>query len=317
MKLVTAMSGIVVGAALLFCPSIALAQATGSIADRVVKSKGKLSVALVPVAGQQVIWTKQILVAAFEDALLQAGRFKVLSRTELEAVEKEQKFSASGTVDPASAVKLGKALAANYVLIVRQVSLDISTGTNALTSLTGYGKKKTKYTVNIQAQVLDTETGELVQSESFQRPFETSQTIIGDKVTSVDNDIAAPYRKIVDELAGGFTLKLAASVPLEGMVVLARSAKSIFLDIPQEMGVRVGTLFELSKEGEAIKGPAGDILGYDSAKIGKVKVTAAQAKMLVAELIETYDADGKPDAMPDFSKIKLYLLGKMLPASSK
>jgi len=290
----------------------AFAQATGSIAERVAKTRGKLAVALVPVAGQEVQWTKQLMVASFEDALLAAGRFKVLSRTELESIQKEQQFAVSGAVDPASAVKLGKALSANYVLIVRQLSIDQSGGVSTVAALTGFGKKKTKYTINIQAQVLDAETGELVQSESFQKPFETSETIIGEVVTSASSDIAAPYRKIVDELAKSFSLKLAAAIPLEGMVIMARDAKNIYLDIPQDSGVRPGTLFELSEEGEAIKGPGGEVLGYDSKLIGAVRVTTIQPKMLVAELVRTYGSGGAEDPAPDFSKIKQYQVGKML-----
>jgi len=293
----------------------AFAQAGGSIAERVAKSRGKLGVALIPVAGQDVQWTKVIMVASFEDALLGAGRFKVLSRTELESVQKEQQFAASGAVDPASAVKLGKALSANYVIVVRQLSIDISSGTSAVAALTGFGKKKTKYTINIQAQIIDTESGELVQSESFQKPFETSVTIIGEAVTAENNDVAGPYRKIVDELAIGFAMKFAASIPLEGMVVMAKDAKAIYLDIPQETGVRSGTLFELSEEGEPIKGPSGEVLGYDSKRVGTVRVTNVLAKMLTTELVRTYGDDGKDDATPDFSKIKQYLVGKMLPTA--
>jgi hypothetical protein len=304
-------------ATLLLLPGLrtAHAQATSSIAERIAKTRGKLAVALVPVAGQEVQWTKQIMVASFEDALLGAGRFKVLSRTELESVQQEQQFAASGAVDPTSAVKLGKALSANYVLIVRQLSIDQSSGTSTMTALTGFGKKKTKYTINIQAQVLDAESGELVQSESFQKPFETAETIIGDTVTATDSDVAAPYRKIVDELAKGFTLKLAAAVPLEGLVVMARDAKNIYLDIPQDAGVRPGTVFELTEEGEPITGPSGEVLGYDSTLVGAVRVTSVQPKLLVTELVRTYGADQQEETSADFTKIKQYLVGKMVPAS--
>ena len=288
-------------------------QANESIAARSKKAGSKLSIALVSI-DQSHAWTKPVMTASFEDALLKAGRFKVLSRSELDAVMGEQHLSTTGMIDPASAVKLGKAMAANYVLVVKQLTIDAKQGMNAAATIFGIGKKTTTYTLNLQAQVLDTESTELVQSESFTKTIELSAKIMGSQQTEQDPSITGPYKAALDEFATSFTTKLAATLPLEALVVMVRDAKNIALNVGMDLGLRPGSLFELVEEGEPIKGPGGEVLGYDSHVVGLVKVVRVEAKLTWTELVKTVGRDGTEDAMPDVAKVKQYLVAKMVAA---
>lgn len=303
--------GALVVAALVVCTaSSAFAQASEALAARSQKTGGKLTIALIPIDAKNN-WTKPIMAASFEDSLMKAGRFKVLSRSQLDAVMAEQHLGTEGLVDPTQAVKIGKALAANYVLVVKQLSIDSKKSVSAVTSFTGFGKKKTTYTLNLQAQVMDAETTELVQSESFTKVIELSATVLEGKQTEEDPSVTGPYKSALDEFAGAFTTKLAAALPLEALVVMVRDAKNIALGVGTDAGLRVGTEFELFEEGQPIKAPNGDILGYDSRKVAVVKVSRVEAKLTWAELLTTFAADGTAESTPDVGKVKQYLVAKM------
>ena len=220
-------------------------------------------------------------------------------------------MSASGLVDPASAVKLGKALSANYVLVVRQLSFDGKQSVGFGTALTGFGKKKTTYSMDLQAQVLDTETTELVQSQSFSKKIDLSVAVMSNQAMAEDPSVAGAYRGAIDEFAAGFTTNLAAALPLEALVVLARDPRNIALGVGQDVGIRPGTEMEIFEEGAPIKGPGGEVLGYDSRRVGRARVTRVEAKLTWIELVATFGADGNADPAPDFTKVKQYAVAKL------
>ncbi len=293
-------------------PRAATAQATESIKNTATKN-GKVRVALVSFdAGKQGAVTRPIIAAAFEDAMLSAGRFVTLSRTQLASIQMEQRFDASGAVDPASAVKLGKALSANYVVVVRQLTFDSQASKDAVAALVGIGKSKITYSVSLQAQAIDVETSEIVQSTSFSKKFETSKIVLDNRNPGADDPISEPYRKVLDEFAAAFTSELAASVPLEALVVAIRDANNIAINAGAEAGLRIGTRFDLISEGPPIKDPTGAILGYDSRTIGTAELVRLDAKLSWLKLLTTLSDAGAPDAVPDVTKVKQYLVAKMV-----
>src|SRR4051812_6419511 len=256
----------ILAAVLLTFAASARAQAPEAVSRRAQAARGeKLTIALIPedhTQGNE--WTKPYLTAAFEDKLLAAGRFRVLSRTELAAILKEQRLSATGFVDPASAVKIGKAASASYVVVVKQL---------------GYVRQKSAFaaeqvTVNVQAQVIDTVSSELIHSKSYSDKIKLEgnwQGVLRDPKTTTAPPPDKPYRAAVDKIAEDFTQELATMVPIDA-IIAAVSGPRIAISGGGELGIREGVEFEVIDEGEPIK--VGDkILGYDSKKIGRLRVT--------------------------------------------
>ncbi len=292
-----------VAAALLAFAAPAAAQATDAVAARAARG-GRLTIALISEdhTGKHE-WTKPFMTAAFEDKLLAAGRFRVLSRSELDAVMAEQKISVSGFVDPAAAVRIGKAASANYVVVVKQL------GNEQERTVIPPG---TKITLNLQAQVIDTETAELVASESFGDSYRI--TGLGDwfkdqKTAAQAPEVTRPYRTSIDKFAAGFTTKVAAAVPLDA-VVAAVTGGRIAITGGAEVGLREGTEFEIIEEGEPIR-VGGEILGYDSRTVGRVRVTKVEPKLAWVQIVKTFDDAGKDDPAPDAAKIKVGMLARM------
>lgn len=95
------------------------------------------------------------------DAVVNAGLFDVMEREKLASILKEQSFSGSGMVAPASAIEMGAMLGAQYLMTGKIISADVSTK-----SFSGYNVRTTKTTctLKISVKVLDTKTGRVVFS---------------------------------------------------------------------------------------------------------------------------------------------------------
>jgi hypothetical protein len=210
------------------------------------------------------------------------------------------------------------------VVVVRQLAFDAAESKNASAKLLGIGKSTSSYTVNLQAQAIDVETSEIVHSQSFSKKFETSKMVNssvtvqnsdGRNVTPKDNtekSIVEPYQAALQEFAGSFTSDLAAAIPFEAIVVMIRDASNIAINAGSEAGLRVGARFELIEEGQAIKDPSGAILGYDSRTVGTAELVRLDAKLSWLKLTQTIARSGAPDPTPDVSKVKPYLLVKLV-----
>jgi curli production assembly/transport component CsgG len=84
------------------------------------------------------------------DALVNQGRFKVVSRDQLERILRELKLSASGLVDPAAALKAGRLAAAEAVMVATV--------------------NESPRTAEIYAQLINTETSTVLASRDVFDP---------------------------------------------------------------------------------------------------------------------------------------------------
>lgn len=119
--------------------------------EEVVQVGSRLAVAIMPVnhKGQPTALYAGAL-DAVTDALVNQKRFKVLSRDQLEAILREQKLAASQLVDSATAIRLGKLIAAEAVL-----SITVN---------------ETTKSVEAYAQLISTETSTVLASKDIFDP---------------------------------------------------------------------------------------------------------------------------------------------------
>lgn len=98
-------------------------------------------------------------------ALVESNRFKVVERSPevIESILKEQTLSISGIVDSRTAVKVGKLLGAQAVIIGEVSEFGIrKTGT-----YTGFsGSKKITTRLVVDARMVDVETGEIIAAKT-------------------------------------------------------------------------------------------------------------------------------------------------------
>jgi curli biogenesis system outer membrane secretion channel CsgG len=267
---------------------------------------GRIKIAVIP---QDPVpnrgWTKDIMMASLEDAVVTAGRFDVLSRSELNAVLAEQKFANSDLVDPSAAVKVGKALSAQYVVIIRAVSLELKNGGY---TFGGIGKKSVAMNANVQIQLINTETTQIVDSKTYSAKKENSIAVLGEEPAGTpQNQVQAPgeneFRVLVQGFATDFANRLSAAIPIEASVVIVKN-NLIGIDAGAEKAVKPGVRFEVAVEGEVIKDAAGNVLSHDSTKVGVIRVVRVEPKMSWCELIQSFDPSGTPDPTPNLTRVQ-------------
>ncbi|MBX7219476.1 MAG: CsgG/HfaB family protein [Blastocatellia bacterium] len=275
----------------------------GSLKEAKAKKGGKITVAVIPQAASNP-WAKDITLAALEDALVASGRFAVLSRSELDSVLKEQSFSNSDLVDPNAAVKIGKALAAQYVVIAKCVSIENKSGGGG-GSFGGIsiGQKTQTMKVNVQMQLIDTETTQTIESQSYNDKAETKSTQTNFGGGKSDAPGEDSYREMVVKFSKNFVERLSLAVPIEALVVLIKDNR-IAINAGAEQAVTEGLEMEVVEEGEPVRGPDGAVLDYDTTKVARVRVTEVKPKIAYCDVIQTFDAKGTPDAAPNVGRIQ-------------
>ena len=105
-------------------------------------------------------------------AMLKSGKFRVIERTRVEAILKEQNLSTTGAIDQSTASEVGKILGVKAVILGNITEYGIERR-----SITVAGQRATSNAARavIDARVIDTETAELLAADMG----EGSETSIG------------------------------------------------------------------------------------------------------------------------------------------
>jgi curli biogenesis system outer membrane secretion channel CsgG len=103
--------------------------------------------------------------------LASTNAFQVLERKELSSVLSEQQLSESGLVDSSTKMKLGKIKGAKYLVAATVSAFEESTsGTDGGIQYKGFsfgGEQKKAY-IAVDLKVIDTETGEIIDSRTIE-----------------------------------------------------------------------------------------------------------------------------------------------------
>jgi TolB-like protein len=185
----------------------------------------------------------------FEDmlssAMMKRARFAMIERRNLKAVLEEQKLTLSGLVDESTALKVGKILAADDMLLG-----SILERINSL---------------EIYARLVDTETAEVVAAVD----------IYGE-----DIDIGA-----LRSLGQGVDLRLVEDLPLLEGIVLKSDGPRFAVDLGKLSQIKRGAkviVYEIG--GEIIHPVTKKVMGLDIREIGEGRVDSVQNEMSFAEL---------------------------------
>lgn len=174
-------------------------------------------------------------------------RFKILERSKIDEIVKEQKLGMTGFIDPAKAVKVGKVAGVDAILM------------GSISSTAGG--------VAITARLIDTETGTIITAKDAFSDQTSLQNIKG-----MSQDIA---------------IQIYNDVPLVEGYVIKVDPTQVILDVGTNKGMRKGMKMVIYKEGDAITHPAtGEVLGKTVTKLGEVLLLEVQEKMAEASIVE-------------------------------
>lgn len=213
--------------------------------SRVTQVGSRLSVAVLPFDNKE----EELGMAVTDKMITQLvnlRRFRVIDRNSLESVMKEQSLGLSGMVDEQTAVKVGKLVGADVIIIGNVIT-------------------QPKF-AKVSARVIDIETSETIVAKDAQTTYPTLKNI----------------EKLVEDVA----IMIYNDLPLvEGNIIKVED-NTIYIDLGTTEGLRRGTKCVAFEEGEEIINPVTkEILGKKVKKLGEIIVEQVQNKMSIAKII--------------------------------
>ena len=227
--------------------------------------------------------------------LVKKGKYTVIDRERLSAILREKDLSLSGDIDPKTAVKAGKLLGVEYV-IVGSVTEFGSVKSGASTGWLG-GRLPSvdvgtnRFTAAIDARAISTTTGEIIWADTARESTTDARVFVAGAGGGAVDEAQADkvIRPVCALLAASLekgkltTAGLGGSADASGIAgKIARvDAGEIYINVGAEAGVQVGQVFQVVRKGKAITDPdTGEVLGADETKVGQVKITEVKGPRL-------------------------------------
>ncbi len=242
------------------------------------------------------------------DQLVKAGAYEVIERQALNKILAEQNFSNSDRADSATAVRIGKLLGVNAIVIgsITQFGRDDqnkTVGGSALGSFTGrfgiggFQKKKARAVVGISARLVDVTTGQILTVADGKGTSTRSgvsllgagggaggagggnvdmtsanfgATLLGEAVHQAVNSVASQ----LDQNAATLPVE---KIAVQGLIAYV-SGNTLILDVGSNKGAQVGESLGVYRKVQDIRDPAtGRIIRTLENKLGEVKITEVEA----------------------------------------
>jgi hypothetical protein len=215
--------------------------------EEVRRLDSRLRVILLPPAKQgQMSALGETVYDYLFNAFVNQRRFDLVERQQLEAVFRELKLSQTELVDPATAAKIGKIVAAESILIG---------------SVT-----ETPQALEVFVRFVDVETAVVLAAED----------IYGEDLTL----------RTVGTLMEGLAWKFRQRFPLVEGLVVKTEGKSVFIDLGSKQAIKKYMRLMLFREGEVLKHPlTGKVLGAPTETLGEARVEMVFEELSQATLL--------------------------------
>lgn len=247
-------------------------------------------------AGAQARWNLgNGMAEMLTTSLVNTNRFIVVERQNIRGIIQEQDFSVSGRTINVGAPEIGRLL--NTQILVSGAITEFSQRFFDSGSLFQYkgvslGVKSATAHVAINIRMYDTTAGEVIASKRVEGKGNVSGLSIGysesDWGVDFDNFKASPLGKVtqqaIDEAVYYICLEM-QKVSWQGTVVTIKGGK-IYLNCGANSNVKAGDEFEVYRKGEELIDPdSGLSLGFETKKIGLVKVFEVEDKFSLADSV--------------------------------
>lgn len=142
----------------------------------------------------------------FVTELVKSGKFRVIDREQLNAMMRERGLATSGDLDPASAVRIGKMIGADYFLTGAVTEYGV---TDKGGSGFGISIKKRDFVAAANARLIDVETGEIVWADEARAQETTSKVRVRGVGGGVDDQ--RMFDKVMKPVVQELTASLKAA----------------------------------------------------------------------------------------------------------
>jgi curli biogenesis system outer membrane secretion channel CsgG len=250
--------------------------------------------------------------------LVKDGTYSVIERKALDKVLAEQNFSNSDRANPTSAAKLGRLLGVDAIIVGSITQFGNETKNTNLggvgrsiggIGIGGFGRKKSKAIVGLDARIVNVDTGEILgvaEGKGESKRESTSllggggswhgfgggnvdfgssdfqQTIIGEAVhAAVDN--------MTSELIADNSKIESRKIEVEGLVAAVENGQ-VVLNVGGKAGLKVGDRLSIERVTNEIKDPAtGKVIRRMSSQVGMIELTDVDAISSVGKILSGSD----------------------------
>jgi len=234
--------------------------------------------------------------------LVKDGTYSVIERKALDKILAEQNFSNSDRANPASAAKIGKMLGIDAMIVgsitqfgneTKNTNVGGAGGGFGGFGLGGFGHKKSKAIVTLDARLVDIDTGEILAVADGKGESQRSSTsLLGGggnwhgfgagavdfgssdfQNTIIGEAVKAAVEQMSTGVIGANTKLQVRTVVVQGLVAAVEGGQ-IILNVGAPSGIKVGDQMSVERVTKEIKDPAtGKVLRRLSTPIGTLKIT--------------------------------------------
>jgi curli biogenesis system outer membrane secretion channel CsgG len=246
--------------------------------------------------------------------LVKDGTYSVIERKSLDKILAEQNFSTSDRANPASAAKIGKLLGVDAIIVG---SITQFGGENKNTKvggggggwggfgLGGVGHSKSKAIVNVDARIVNIDTGEIeAVAEGHGESSRSSTSLLGGggnwhgfggggvdfgssgfQETIIGEAVKQAVDQMSAEVIQGNAKVGVRTIQVEGLVAFVQPDK-VVLNVGGKSGLKVGDQLKIERVSQEIKDPAtGKVIRRMSSQIGMVQVTDLDEQSAEAKIV--------------------------------
>lgn len=228
------------------------------------------------------------------DALVQSGKFIVLTRKDLDVVMAEQDLANSDRMAKSHSAQVGKIVPAQILIKGQITEFEENTsggGQGLKVAGVSLGMEKSAAHMAVVIQLIDSTTGEILESKRVEGQASAGGLKVGYSGRfdlNSSNFKKTPLGKaaqITIDQAVDYIAKKLSAFPWKGKVVTVKDGL-VFVNSGKNSGVQVGDAFVVYKPGEAlIDEDTGMDLGSDKTKVGEIKISEVQDKFSKANVI--------------------------------
>jgi curli biogenesis system outer membrane secretion channel CsgG len=234
--------------------------------------------------------------------LVKLKKYSVIERDKLASILKEQDLGASGRIDPATAVKIGKVLGVDYIVTGSVTEYGQSSGGGGGGGV-HVGKKG--YHAGVDVRVVNATTGEIVFADSAE-DSDTSMSVrvfgIGGGEKFNEKKATKVLRKAIEKVVAKMTFEggggsSAAAKPVD-VLVADVDGNTVTLNQGSAAGFKVGQKVKITRKDKEIKDPAtGKVIKVKYKKIGTIEITAVESSYSEGKIVK-----GEGFAVGDLAK---------------
>lgn len=223
------------------------------------------------------------LLTEMEASFLATRKFNVVTRKKdsLQAIREEQQFAES-ELTAGDAAQSGQLKNADFLILPEVYRFVFYAKTNKVPNLQNKYFRRDHGTLEINAQVVDTITGQVTTTFYLKDSFSTKERM-------VNKSGGVPSKKYFSDLAKGVSAQMADQLlslvyPVE---IINMKGGKIYLNRGQDGGYKKGDILSVYEKGEELIDPhTGEQLGSAEEFVGKIKVTKVKPKFTIASIVK-------------------------------